>query len=193
LYQCGKILRDGTQKAYQIRYGLGAIKGTGENAVLDIIRARQEKPFAHLFDFCKRVDRRVVNRRTIEAMIRAGAFDAIAPNGIHGRAILLESLPNAMLAAEQALASINQNSLFAMPGEDENSEPEYVRTASWMEKTRLQEEKVVLGFCMSGHLFDAYALEVRKIVRVPLNKLSLSSGEKLVAGVITNHRTNENQ
>jgi DNA polymerase-3 subunit alpha len=180
-----------SEKVTHIKYGLGAVRGTGENAILEIVRARQEKPFVHLFDFCSRVDRRVVNRRSIEALIRAGAFDEIAPNGIHGRATLLESLANAMTAAEQALASANQVSLFGMPGEEEGSEPEYVQTAEWGDKKRLQEEKLALGFCLSGHLFDAYAEEVRKVARVPLNKLSLSSGEKLVAGIIVSQRTNK--
>ena len=179
-----------SEKVTHIKYGLGAVRGTGENAILEIVRARQEKPFEHLFDFCSRVDRRVVNRRSIEALIRAGAFDEIAPHGVQGRAVLLESLPNAMTAAEQALASANQVNLFDMPGE-EGSEPEYVQTAEWGDKKRLQEEKLALGFCISGHLFDAYAEEVRKVARVPLNKLSLSSGEKLVAGIIVSQRTNK--
>jgi DNA polymerase-3 subunit alpha len=132
-----------------------------------------------------------VNRRSIEALIRAGAFDEIAPKGINGRATLLESLANAMTAAEQALASANQVSLFGMPGDEEGSEPEYIQTAEWGDKKRLQEEKLALGFCLSGHLFDAYAEEVRKVARVPLNKLSLSAGEKLVAGIIVSQRTNK--
>jgi DNA polymerase-3 subunit alpha len=183
--------KDVTQKATHIKYGLGAVRGTGENAILEIVRVRQEKPFMHLFEFCLRVDRRVVNRRSIEALIRAGAFDAIAPNGVQGRSILLESLPNAMTAAEQAIASANQVSLFEMPGEEEGSEPEYVQAAEWGDKKRLQEEKLALGFCISGHLFDAYTEEVRKIARVPLNKVSMSSGEKLVAGIIVSQRTNK--
>ncbi|MBV2235806.1 MAG: DNA polymerase III subunit alpha, partial [Sterolibacterium sp.] len=60
-----------------IRYGLGAIKGTGEAALSAILRAREAGPFAHLFDFCQRIDKRVVNRRVIEALIRAGAFDGL--------------------------------------------------------------------------------------------------------------------
>lgn len=180
-----------SEKATHIKYGLGAIRGTGENAILEIVRVRQEKPFVHLFDFCQRVDRRIVNRRAIEAFIRAGAFDSIAPNGMDSRSMLLDSLPNAMQAAEQALASANQVSLFAMPGEEDGSEPEYVSAAIWLDKKRLQEEKLALGFCISGHLFDAYASEVRKIVRVPLSQLSVSSGEKLVAGIIVSQRTNK--
>src|SRR5690606_759207 len=82
-----------------IRYGLGAVKGTGQAAVEEIIRARAEGgPFASLFDFCRRIDRHTVNRRSIEALIRAGAFDAIEEN----RAALLATVGNAIEAAEQA-------------------------------------------------------------------------------------------
>ena len=165
------------------------MRGTGENAINEIIRIRSEKPFVHLFDFCQRVDRRIVNRRAIEALIRAGAFDAIAPGGVEGRSTLLASLPNAMQAGEQAMVNAHQTSLFAMPGEEDGSEPEYVQTAPWMKKTRLQEEKSALGFCLSGHLFDVYAQEVRQIVRTPIDKLSQKGGEKLIAGIIISQRT----
>lgn len=189
-YRFVPLLSEGdTSGSRKIRYGLGAVRGTGENAINEIVRVRNEKPFVHLFDFCQRVDRRIVNRRAIEAFIRAGAFDCLHPLGSEGRATLLASVPNAMQAAEQAIASANQSSLFAMPGEEEGSEPEYVSTAPWMEKKRLQEEKTALGFCISGHLFDAYEQEVRKIVGTPLSKLSPTSGEKLVAGMITSQRT----
>ena len=81
-----------------IRYGLGAIRGTGEGAIEEIIRARSDGAFENIFDFCKRVDRRVVNRRTMEALIRAGAFDQIH-GGYESRATLLASLPRAVEAA----------------------------------------------------------------------------------------------
>lgn len=181
--------QDRSQVSRKIKYGLGAVRGTGENAIIEIVRMRQEKPFVHLFDFCQRVDRRIVNRRAIEALIRAGAFDSISHQGADGRSTLLASVPNAMQAAEQAHTFANQSSLFAMPGEEEGSEPEYVTSAPWFEKKRLQEEKTALGFCISGHLFDAYAPEVRQIVRTPLDKVSNKSGEKLVAGIIVSHRT----
>src|SRR3546814_12661251 len=81
-----------------MRYGLGAVKGTGQGAVEEIIRIRNEGgPFTSLFDFCRRVDRHTVNRRCIEALIRAGAFDLIEEN----RAALLATVGNAIEAAEQ--------------------------------------------------------------------------------------------
>ncbi len=71
---------DNASGGRSIRYGLGAIKGTGEAAVVNIIAARNDKPFTDLFDFCSRVDRRMVNRRSMEALIKAGAFDAFDPD-----------------------------------------------------------------------------------------------------------------
>src|SRR5699024_2047719 len=92
-----------------IRYGLGAIKGTGQGAIAAIIAAREAGgPFASLFDFCQRIDRHAVNRRTIEALIRAGAFDTLEDN----RAALLATVPQALEAAEQAQRNVNQVSLF---------------------------------------------------------------------------------
>jgi ABC-type dipeptide/oligopeptide/nickel transport system ATPase component len=79
---------DAGKKADRIRYGLGAIKGSGQNAIEAIIAARQEKRFTDLFDFVKRVDKRQINRRTIESVIRAGAFDSFGVN----RGILLASV-----------------------------------------------------------------------------------------------------
>src|SRR6185295_10865043 len=91
-----------------IRYGLGAVRGTGESAINAILEARRAKPFADLFDFCSRVDKRLVNRRVVEALIRAGAFDSIDPQ----RARLLASAGRALEAAEQAERQASQNRLF---------------------------------------------------------------------------------
>src|SRR3546814_15011161 len=93
-----------------MRYGLGAVKGTGQGAVEEIIRIRNEGgPFTSLFDFCRRVDRHTVNRRCIEALIRAGSFDRIEEN----RAALLPTLGNSIEAAEQVEPSPNQESLYS--------------------------------------------------------------------------------
>ena len=95
--------------AKQIRYGLGGVKGTGEAAIEAIVAARAAGgPFRDLFDFCRRVDKRAVNRRAVEALIRAGAFDAIEPR----RAALLASVGIALEAAERAEANAAQVSLF---------------------------------------------------------------------------------
>jgi DNA polymerase-3 subunit alpha len=168
-----------------MRYGLGAVKGTGQAAVEDIIRARQEAgPFKDLFDFCHRVGRHAVNRRTIEALIRAGAFDTISEN----RAAMLASVTTAMEAAEQAARSINQSSLFGDDGSDVVA-LELAKVSAWNLHSRLTEEKAALGFYFSGHLFDAWRDEVRSIVPMPLVRLEPSRDLQWMVGVISGMRT----
>ncbi|HLT99392.1 MAG TPA: DNA polymerase III subunit alpha [Burkholderiaceae bacterium] len=164
-----------------MRYGLGAVKGTGQAAVEEIIRVREEGgPYTSLFDFCKRVDRSIVNRRTVEALIRAGAFDTIAEN----RAALLATLGNAIEAAEQAERSANQISLF---DDDAGNvvELELAKVQPWDLQTRLREEKIALGFYFSGHLFDAWRDEVRRFAPTPLARLQPSRSPQWFAGVLT--------
>jgi DNA polymerase-3 subunit alpha len=177
------------KKATKIRYGLGAVKGSGQNAIEAVIAARQERPFVDLFDFAKRVDKRQINRRTIDALIRAGAFDSFGVD----RAILLASVPLAMEGAEQAEAAANQVSLFGGDDSDLDTQPEYVKATPWSEKQKLTEEKLALGFYLSGHLFNAYASEVRKFARNKLADLSPSREPRLIAGVISALRTQMTQ
>jgi DNA polymerase III subunit alpha len=175
------------QAATMIRYGLGAIRGTGEGAIEQIIQARANGPFIDLFDFCLRLDRRVVNRRTMEALIRAGAFDSLY-GGFDSRSTLLASLPRAMEAADQADASAQQVSLFDMAGSADEHKPELVKEGPWFEKRRLQEEKTALGLYLTGHLFDAYRDEVSHFVRTKLNQLT-EGKDRLIAGIMTSTRS----
>ncbi|CAH2784731.1 MAG: DNA polymerase III alpha subunit (EC [Candidatus Burkholderia crenata] len=177
---------DGT-RSKTIRYGLGAVKGGGQSAIEEILRAREEAPFTDIFDFCMRVDRRMVNRRTVEALIRAGAFDSLHDN----RAQLIASVPLAMEAADQAAANAMQSGLFDM-GDEPQQGHDLVDKPRWSDKKRLQEEKSALGFYLSGHLFDAYKTEVRRFVRQKIGELK-EGREKLVAGVITTMRTQMTQ
>ncbi|HTN65019.1 MAG TPA: DNA polymerase III subunit alpha [Burkholderiaceae bacterium] len=176
------------KKATQIRYGLGAVKGSGQAAIEAVIAARQERPFTDLFDFAKRVDRQQINRRTIESLIRAGAFDCFKVD----RAILLASVSRAMEGAEQAAAAANQVSLFGDDSEMEGT-PEYVKAAPWSDKQKLTEEKAALGFYLSGHLFHAYAEEARKFARTKLASLEPAREPRLIAGVIAAVRTQMTQ
>ncbi len=177
------------KKATQIRYGMGAVKGSGQNAIENIVAARKaDGPFTSLFDFCKRVDKRQVNRRTIESLIRAGAMDCLKQD----RAVLLATVDYAMEAAMQAEAAANQVSLF---GDDDDMipPPEYIKAEIWSDRQRLLEEKLALGFYLSGHLFDAYAPEVRQFVKTTLAKLDPSRDLRLLGGVISASRTQMTQ
>jgi DNA polymerase-3 subunit alpha len=167
-----------------IRYGMGAVKGTGQGAVEEILRARTDGPFTSLFDFCRRIDRHTVNRRSIEALIRAGAFDQIEPN----RAALIASLGTALEAAEQVARSANQVSLFGDDGADV-VESELAQCAPWDLHARLSEEKLALGYFFSGHLFDAWRAEIRNFVTKALNRLEPSRDLQWLAGVISGSRT----
>ena len=178
-----------------IRYGLGAVRGTGQAAIESIVKVRESGgPFKDLFDFCARVDRRQVNRRAIEALMRAGAFDSLYRDELTAggnlydiRSTLLASLARAIEAAEQAEASVHQVSLFEAAGEEDRHLPELVREPVWSEKKRLQEEKTSLGLCLTGHMFDAYREEVSHFIRQPLAKVA-EGKDQLIAGIITSAR-----
>src|SRR5574343_487561 len=169
-----------------IRYGLGAVKGTGEQAVNVILKAREaDGPFKDLFDFCQRCDKRMVNRRTIEALIRAGAFDSLDAN----RAKLIASVGVAMDFAEQAERNAMQTSLFDMADVAEEHAPEYVSVRPWDEKTQLMEEKIALGFFFSGHPYNSRKKELSRFIRRPLNRLEPAKEFTNIAGIVVGIRT----
>ena len=163
-----------------IRYGLGAVKGTGELAIRIIARERdQAGPYTDLFDFCQRVDKRVVNRRVLESLIRAGTFDSINTH----RAGLFASVGIALESAEQTSRAANQVSLFS--GDDVALEkPSLVNVPQWGEKERLQNEKMALGFYLSGHPFNIYADELKNFVPTRLDRLGPQREPQLLAGII---------
>ncbi len=170
---------DGTR----IRFGLGAVKGTGQAAVEAIVAARaQGGAFSDLFDFCQRVDPRVVNRRAVEALVRAGAFDAIDPR----RATMLASVGIALEAAVHAQANAAQVSLF---GDDASATSVgLIATRDWTDAERLQHEKAAIGFYLSGHPFAGYADELACVVRTTLANLQPKQERVLVAGIVTQMR-----
>src|SRR5450830_872666 len=172
-----------------IRYGLGAVKGTGQSAIEAVVAAREEGgPFKSLFDFALRVDRKAINKRTVEALIKAGAFDAIEPN----RAALVASIDRAFEFAAATAANANQGGLFDMFGDDAHGsstqEPGLVETLPWGIKERLTYEKTAVGFYLSGHLFDEVATEVRRFVRRQIDELADSRDPQMVAGIVSDLR-----
>jgi DNA polymerase-3 subunit alpha len=169
----------------EIRYGLGAVKGTGQNAVDVIVAARADGPFRDLFDFCARVDRRLVNRRAVEALVRAGAFDSLDPD----RAKLLANTPRAMDAAEAAGAAADQASLFGESNGSSALVTDWLPVAPWSERQRLQEEKLALGFFLTGHPFAAHEHEIRRFVRMRLADLQPAPQPIWMAGVVAAQRT----
>ena len=175
---------DNAKGGRSIRYGLGGIKGTGEGAVANILKARADGAFRDLFDFCARVDRKIVNRRTIEALVRAGAFDSLNPD----RALLLANVGQAIDAADAADASIGQESLFG-GGDGGIAAPiEWLRAAAWTERQQLQEEKSALGFYLSGHLFHGFSREVRRFVKTAIADLQPTQQPVWIAGIVASQR-----
>ncbi len=166
--------------AKTIRYGLGAVRGTGESAIGAILQARKAGPFTDLFDMCRRVDRRTVNRRAVEALVRAGAFDALENN----RASLLASVGRALEAAEQAERQAAQVSLFGDTEGARSAALPLIEARPWELRQQLLEEKAALGFALSGHLFTVYARELTGFSRTPLARISPSEQRVWVAGVV---------
>ncbi|TSA11984.1 MAG: DNA polymerase III subunit alpha [Comamonadaceae bacterium] len=181
-----------------IRYGLSAIKGSGEQAIEAIVAAREGRgsgpsgqdvgPFRSLFDFCVRVDRGRINKRTVEALIKAGAFDCLQRN----RASLLASLDCAFDFAAATLANANQGGLFDMGGDDDHGsstqEPALVQATPWGVRERLMLEKSAIGFYLSGHLFDEVSVEVRRFVKRQIEELMDAREPQLLAGIVTDFR-----
>ncbi len=167
----------------QVLYGLGAVKGTGQAAIEVILQARRKDgPFKDLFDFCNRLDLRKVNRRVVESLIRAGAFDKLSPS----RNALLAGVAMAMAAAEQNSANSNQNSLFGeVADKAANILP---MVPDWTEQQRLQEEKAALGFYFSGHPYWAYQKDLSQFISTTLANLAPKEHPQLLAGIVSGVR-----
>ncbi|PIX05376.1 MAG: DNA polymerase III subunit alpha [Gallionellales bacterium CG_4_8_14_3_um_filter_54_18] len=163
---------------HTIAYGLGAVKGTGRAAIENILQARAAGPFKDLFDFCRRVDKRMVNRRTIEALLKAGAFDCLSDH----RACLMATLDAALASADQQSRAANQESLFGDDEADAVLTEQYSDVPRWTLREQLSLEKISLGFYLGGHPFQEYAEELKQFIKVKLADLTPSFVGKSNAG-----------
>jgi len=154
-----------------VLYGLGALKGVGEGALEGIIAERDANgEFADLYDFCRRSDTRKVNRRVMEALIKAGAMDSLGPN----RASLIASLSNAVQLAEQNQKneSIGQDDMFGSSDEpDTHANVHVVEVEDWDDETRLSNEKDTLGLYLTGHPISRYENELRRFTECRFSKV----------------------
>ncbi|PWY55910.1 DNA polymerase III subunit alpha [Legionella qingyii] len=160
-----------------IIYGLGAIKGVGESAIDCITEERSAKGiYTDLFSFCQRLDLRKVNRRVLEATIKSGAFDDWNVE----RAILTASLEKALKVAEKEHQnqSSGQFDLFSLL-EDESNDDKYVPCKPWSEAQRLEGEREVLGFYLTGHPADQYRREFGDFI-VSISQLNPSMHKKAI-------------
>jgi DNA polymerase-3 subunit alpha len=145
----------------RIVYGIGAIKGVGAGPIEAIIAAREKhQKFSDLFDFCAKVDIKKINKRVLEKLVYAGAFDTFGPH----RASIMATLPNALAAADQhaKAESYGQSDMFGLL----TTEPELVKQAfvdvpKWPEKVWLDGEKESLGLYLTGHPINQYLGEIK--------------------------------
>ncbi|MGB7547332.1 MAG: DNA polymerase III subunit alpha [Terracidiphilus sp.] len=155
-----------------IRFGLAAVKNVGGNAIESILKARAEVGgrFTSLWEFCEKVDLRVMNKRVIESLIKAGALDTLGTRGQ-----LMNAVDKAMERAQKAQrdAAQGQTGLFGLfneapaPGRDGGRiGDDLPRVADWEESERLANEKEVLGFFVSGHPLDKYAEKLHNLTGV---------------------------
>ncbi|MDA0795961.1 MAG: DNA polymerase III subunit alpha [Proteobacteria bacterium] len=182
-------------------YGLGAIKGLGEGPVEAIIAARDSGgSFKDIFDFCARVDGRKVNKRALEAMIKAGALDAIGPEGEIGyrRAVMLTCMDEAVKLAEQHARNKNSGmgDLFGESIVDSASDINYsaysaVRTLSI--RARLTGEKDTLGLYLTGHPIDEYASELKEMLPNRIVDLRPGKESTAVSGMVVAMRVMRNK
>ena len=167
----------------EIRYGLGAIKGSGEAAIGAIIAEREANgPYQGLFDLTRRVDKRYLNRRVLEALVKAGAFDQINDH----RASLMASVAAALETADRAARSGGQVGLF---GEALDGGEDLVDVPVWSDQEKLQQEKSALGYFFSGHPFTSYLAEVSSFAKKQLDSLEPSRDPVMLAGIAVSLRT----
>ena len=154
-----------------IGFGLAAIKNVGHNAIESIIVAREalraqgKQGFGSLWEFCEKVDLRLLNKRVLESLIKAGAMDGFGP-----RAQVFAALDKAMERGQKSQkdAAAGQHGLFGIfdgdgPAVKKDTEEALPAAAEWDEHTRLQYEKDVLGFFVSGHPMDKYREKLRNM------------------------------
>ena len=184
-----------------IRFGLTAVKGLGEKAMAGVVAERRENgPFRGLFDFCERVDLRSVNKASLEALVRCGAFDGLY--GLDARAALAESIEDAAKAGQRLAAdrASGQMGMFGAPEPEPAAptggapgvpappgvapdEPPLPTTTAWSMKQALDFEKQVMGLYASSHPLDAHADELRCFSSCDLETANrLPAGQKVILG-----------
>jgi DNA polymerase-3 subunit alpha len=177
-----------------IRFGLAAVKNVGHNAIESIVAGRKERGrYRSIFEFCEKVDLRLLNKRVLESLIKCGAMDSLGRRG-QLMAVLDKAIDRAVKS--QRDAESGQHGLFGVfEQEDAHTQPESLPdTPDWDEQMRLAAEKEILGFFITGHplekysdkLKDLHALNTADIAAV---KASTGKDENVcTAGIITNLR-----
>jgi DNA polymerase-3 subunit alpha len=170
-----------------IRFGLAAIKNVGETAIGSIVA---QKPFRSLFDLCERVDLRTVNKRVVENLIKAGAFDSLSCE----RATLYQNVDRAIEWGQkkQHEVEVGQGGLFAMFADPESDDIEMLILAEpWPEELKLAHEKETLGFYITGHPLRRYMSELETYANTTTATLETkaSGSEIVIGGIVAGTRT----
>ncbi|MCC6683348.1 MAG: DNA polymerase III subunit alpha, partial [Phycisphaeraceae bacterium] len=181
-----------------IRFGLSAVKGVGEKAISAIMQEREKSgPFRGLYDFCERVPPGTVNRATIEALIKCGAFDSL--HGVEQRAAMLEALDTAIQLGQRAARdrASGQMNFFSAAEADSSavssadlSQPKLPAVESWSRQQQLKHEKDVLGFYISAHPLDEHADQLARFSNVAIADIRRLPADTpvIVAGMISRLR-----
>ncbi|MDR1309105.1 MAG: DNA polymerase III subunit alpha, partial [Deltaproteobacteria bacterium] len=169
-----------------IVFGLGAVKGLGQGAIEAIIEARAEGPFKDLFDFCARINGKKVTRRVVEALIKCGAFDKC---GGAPREVLLTALPEAMdvTKSRQRRGPAGGATLFASLAPPPEKKRVWPKAPPMSENERLEQEKELLGFYVSGHPLARFlpAIEAIRTDSIPGAKTSRDRGKVRLCGQLS--------
>ena len=171
----------------KIRFGLNAVKGVGRGAIEAIIAARADGRFTSIYDFCSRVDSQLANKRTLEALIRSGAFDSTGDP----RRGMLEALPLAMADGERRRKdrAQGQGGLFDLAGAgDDTSHTPEVPQREFDQATLLKEEKEALGLYVSAHPLQGLRQQLRDEIEVPVAALGDSADGTMLwtGGIVSN-------
>lgn len=179
-----------------IRFGLSAVKGVGEKAIQAIIAVREKDgPFKDLYEFCERLPAGAVNKSTMEALIKCGAFDSL--HGTDKRAAMLEALEAAMQAGQRTAAArdAGQLSFFdsfaaAAPAAEAAKVSTLPSTEPWPTVELLKQEKSVLGFYISSHPLDQYRDELARFANVSIadSKSLAADTQVIIGGMLTRVR-----
>jgi DNA polymerase III subunit alpha len=142
-----------------IHYALAALRGVGRQAVEAIVAARGGRPFADLGDFARRIDPRALNKRVLESLAAAGAFDGMEPN----RARVFAAVDRLLASAQRTHddAALGQSELFGGPAAREPLALPVLE--AWLPAQRLQREYDAVGFFLSGHPLDDYAAALKRL------------------------------
>jgi DNA polymerase-3 subunit alpha len=178
-----------------IRFGLGAVKNVGANAVEAIVAARNAGgPFASLYDFCERVDMAVVNRRVIESLIKAGAMDSLEGTRAQQFAVIDSAIESGVRALKDRESG--QGGLFAdlVADEPKASHP-LPNVPDWTQAEKLAGEKEMIGFYVTGHPLDQYAGKVASLTTYSHEELmTLEKGSKVgICGIIASVQRRRNK